>query len=64
MIKLQIRDTSIRYSKAKTRKIKNKETDIESDIAALERQLENCINNDKEALAEQSRVKKGISEHY
>ena len=27
-------------------------------IAALERQLENCINNDKEALPEQLRVKK------
>ena len=35
MIKLQIRDTSIKYSKAKTRKMKNKETDIENDIAAL-----------------------------
>ena len=35
MIKLQIRDTSIKYSKAKTKKMKNKETDIENDIAAL-----------------------------
>ena len=34
-IKLQIRDTSIKYSKAKTKKMKNKETDIENDIAAL-----------------------------
>ena len=35
MIKLQIKDTSIKYSKAKTKKMKNKETDIENDIAAL-----------------------------
>ena len=58
MIKLQIRDTSIKDSKVKTKKMKNKATHIENDIAALERQLENCINNDKEALAEQRRVKK------
>ena len=58
MIKLQIRDTSIKDSKVKTKKLKNKATHIENDIAALERQLENCINNDKEALAEQRRVKK------
>ena len=58
MIQLQIRDTSIKYSKAKTKKMKNKEADIESEIAALQRQLESCINNDQEALAEQLRVKK------
>ena len=29
MIKLQIRDISIKYSKAKTKKMKSKETDIE-----------------------------------
>ena len=57
-IKLQIRDTSIKYSKAKTKKMKNRETEIENDIAALERQLENCINNEKETLAEQLRVKR------
>ena len=56
--KLQIRDSSIKYSKAKTKKMKNKKTDVENDKAALEKQLENCINNDKEALAEQLRVKK------
>lgn len=38
--------------------MKTKEVDIENDIAALKRQLESCINNDKEALAEQLRVKK------
>ena len=38
--------------------MKTKEVDIENDISALERQLESCINNDKEALAEQLRVKK------
>ena len=53
MTKLQIRDTSIKYSKAKTKKMKNKKN-----IAALERQLENCTNKDKEALAELLRVKK------
>ena len=37
--------------------MKNKKTDVENDKVALERQLENCINNDKEALAEQLRVK-------
>lgn len=58
MIKLQIRDTSIKYSKAKIKKMKTKEADIENDISALERQLESCINNNKEALAEQLRVKK------
>ena len=58
MIKLQIRDTSIKYSKAKTKKMKSKEADIESEIAALERQFESSTNNDKEVLAEQLRVKK------
>ena len=58
MIKLQIRDTSIKYSKAKTKKMKSKEADVESEIAALERQFESSTNNDKEALAEQLRVKK------
>ena len=38
--------------------MKNKETDVKNDIVALERQLENCTNNDKEALAELLRVKK------
>ena len=57
MIQLQIRDTSVKYSKAKTKKMKNKKPILRI-IAALERQLENCINNDKEALAEQLRVKK------
>ena len=58
MIKLQIRDTSIKYSKAKIKKMKTKEAGIENDISALERQLESCINNKKEALAEQLSVKK------
>ena len=35
MIKLQIRDTSIKSSKAKIKKMKTKETDIENDISAL-----------------------------
>jgi len=58
VIKLQIRDTSIKYSKAKTKKMKTEEVDIENDIAALERQLESNTNYDKKALAEQLRVKK------
>ena len=58
MIKLQIRDTSIKYSKAKIKKMNIKEVDIENEISDLERQLASCINNDKEALVEQFRVKK------
>ena len=58
MIKLQIRDTSIKYSKVKIKKMKIKEVDIENEISDLERQLESCINNDKEALVQQLRVKK------
>lgn len=38
--------------------MKIKEVDIENEISDLERQLESCINNDKEALVEQLRVKK------
>ena len=38
--------------------MKNQEADIESEIAALERQFESSTNNDKEALGEQLRVKK------
>ena len=38
--------------------LQSKVTALENDIAALKRQLKNCINNDKEALAEQLRVKK------
>ena len=30
MIQLQIRDTSVKYSKTKTKKMNNKETDIEN----------------------------------
>ena len=57
MIKLQIRDTSIQYSKAKT---KNRVNEIDSEKAALERQLKsytNRTNNNKET-AEQVLVKK------
>jgi len=38
--------------------MKTKEADIENEIAALERQLESCIKNNKEAPAEQLRMKK------
>ena len=38
--------------------MKTKEADIENEIAALERQLESCINDDKEVRVEQLRVKK------
>ena len=58
MIKLQIRDTSIKYSKAKTKKMKYKEADVEREIATLEREFESFSNNDKEALAKQIRLKK------
>jgi len=52
MIKLQIRDTSIKYSKAKTKKMKCKEADSEREVAALEREFESVSNIVKEALAE------------
>jgi len=59
MIKLQIRDTVLQsVLKGKSKKMKNKEAGIENEIAALERQLEICIKNDEEAVAEQLRVKK------
>ena len=58
MIKLQIRDISIKYLKAKTKKMKYKEADVEREIATLEREFESFSNNDKEALAEQIRLKK------
>jgi len=58
MTKLQKRDTSVKYSKAKTKKIKHKEADVEREITTLEREFESFLNNDKEALAEQIRLKK------
>ena len=58
MIKLQIRDTSIKYSKAKTKKMKYKKADVEREITTLEREFESFSNNDKESLAEQIRLKK------
>ena len=57
MLKLEIRDASMKYSKAKM-KMKNKEANTERELAALERQLEQDVNNDKEVLEEQIRLKK------
>ena len=38
----------ILYSKAKTKKMNNKEADIDNDVAAFERQLiRSCIKNDE-----------------
>ena len=50
MLKLEIRDASMKYSKAKMKKMKNKEANTERELAALERQLEQDVNNDKEVL--------------
>ena len=58
MIRLQIRETSVKYSKIKIKKMKNNEADVEGEKAALGRQLEGCTNNEKETLVEQVRVKK------
>ena len=58
MMKLEIRDASMKYSKAKMKKMKNKEANIERELAALERQLEQDVNNDKEVLEEKIRLKK------
>ena len=56
MLKLEIRDASMKYSKAKMKKMKNKEANTEHELAALERQLEQDVNNDKEVLEEQIRL--------
>ena len=58
MLKLEIRDASMKYSKAKMKKMKNKEANTERELAALERQLEQDVNNEKEVLEEQIRLKK------
>ena len=63
MIKLKIRDASVKYSKVKMKTMKNEEASIESALAALERQLEQGVNN-KDALEEQIRCKKNELENY
>ena len=62
MIKLKIRDTSIKYSKVKIKKMKNEEANIESALAALEEQLEQGVNN-KDVIEEQIRCKKNELEN-
>ena len=52
MIKLEMRDASMKYSKVKIKAMKNEEANIESALAALERQMEQGVN-DKDALKEQ-----------
>ena len=52
MIKLEMREASMKYSKVKIKAMKNEEANIESALAALERQLEQGVN-DKDALKEQ-----------
>ena len=58
MLKLVIRDASMKYSKAKIKKKKNKGANTERELAALERQLKQDVNNDKGVLEEQIRLKK------
>ena len=59
MIKLEIRNTSIKYSKAKMKEMRKKEDIIENEIASLERQLEKDPgNNNKAALVDQLKLKK------
>ena len=54
MIKLKIREASMKYSKVKMKTMKNEEASIESVLSVLERQFEKGVNN-KEALEEQIR---------
>ena len=58
MIKLEIRATSIKYSKIKMKGMRKIEDTIESEITSLERQLECDSGNNKVALAEQLKLKK------
>ena len=62
MIKLKIRDASMKYSKVKMKKMKNEETNIESALATVEEQLEQGVNN-KDVLEEQIRCKKNELEN-
>ena len=47
MIKLKIRDASMKYSKVKMKKMRNEETNIERALATLEGQLEQAIRRIK-----------------
>ena len=58
MIKLEIRATSIKYSKTKMKGMRKIEDTIESEITSLERRLESDSGNNKVALAEQLKIKK------
>ena len=57
MIKLKIRDASMKNSRVKMKTMKNEEANIESALAALEWRLEQGVSN-KDALEEQIRCKK------
>ena len=57
MLKLEIRDASMKYSEAKM-KMKNVEANNECELATLERRLKKDVNNNKEVLEEQIRLKK------
>ena len=58
MIKLEIRNSSMKYSKVKMKEMRRKEDVIESEIATLEKQLESDLNYNKTALEEQLKIKK------
>ena len=62
MIKLKIRDASMKYSKVKMKTKKNEEASIESALAVLERQLKQDVNN-TDVLEEQIRCKKNDLEN-
>jgi len=62
MIKLKIRDVSMKYSKVKMKKMRNGEANFESALAALEKQWKQGVNN-KGVLEEQIRCKKNILEN-
>ena len=62
MIKLEMREASMKYSKVKIKAMKNEEANIESALATLEQQLKQVVN-DKDALKEQVRCKKNELEN-
>jgi len=62
MIKLKIRDASMKYSKVKIKKMEKEEANIESALAALQGQLEQDVNS-KDVLEEKVRCKKNDLEH-
>ena len=62
MIKLKIRDASMKYFNVKMKKMKDEEANVESALATLEGQLEQGVNN-KDVPEKQIRCKKNELEN-